>query len=674
MNTTRMELKLRDFVVPPQGGYTAKQLPCRVHNDHVLSTDLAEPELESDLRRMQAGVEFEDSIGTRITAAQNAVEVSLESNFSKIRAALIPKCDRTKASKALREQLTMLCMQNGVQFIWNARFPADLEQSRVSEPDFLVRIGGKESATNGWAYAPGDVKHHKSLEGASAEQEWMVSSITTPAFEKAVNTSFGSGKPQYQDSIQLAHYHRHLEALGHAQTTESVWGGVIGKEGYIVWRDLAGLTYSHSVLKKSNVLEIYDLEFEHRLNVIRQARAIAADADLEPLVTFEWRAECKSCPWRSVCKDDLVAADHITLLRGITPSRAQAHYQAGVTTRAQIAKLDNRTAQLIDDKVDVMYLMKAARDTVPETLVSELLVMKMKPEARQTALESLELLGVRTAGDVLKLHPGTAAYSDFNPHKLADAIDHARVRIVGGRGEVHLRRHVKAFDLPRADIELDVDMENDPDGLIYLWGTRVSVTRKGLTLPGEQYKPFYTFDPSNEEGEAEAFRGLWKWITALQSLAENTGSTFKAYCYTKAENRCMESLARRHAGKSGIPTIEEVCNFLDSEQWVDLYEVISTQTVWPTEDMSLKTTAKWASFSWRASGASGDQSIGWYMDAIAGDTKAAKKLLDYNEDDVTATFVLRKWLSGLLAKGPDKLTNVSKLDKRFNPGGRRKTA
>ena len=650
MTTTTLELKLADYVVPPQGGYTAKMLPCRVHNDQLLDPTLAEPDSEAAKRRMTAGVEYETQVGEALKTALKAVVIDETTNLAKITNALIPACDRTPESKALRERLTIACMENGVQFIWNARLPADLENSRISEPDFLVRIGDKGQSRNGWAYAPGDVKHHKVMSGEAQGKSWKVSTFGKPTFEDAKSVSM-VGTPQKVDSIQLAHYHRHLEHLGFAQSGDEVWGGIIGKGDKIIWRDLNATMYDRNSV---SALEIYDREFSNRLDVIRRAKAIESDPTLEPLVTFEWQADCSECPWRTVCKDDLEAADHITLLHGMTPSRAKAHYKVGVTDYVELSNMDHRTAFLIDRGIDVEELMKKAASVEPSTPIHELL--------DGTAVAAAISVDVNTASDVKKLHAITARYSGTGAWHLPEMMDQARV--VRAK-EMHLRRGISKLDLPRADIELDVDMENSE--LIYLWGTRLTTRRKDLKLPNG-YTPYCTFGENDVEGEAEAFRGLWARMMMLKNLATDFKATFKAYCYTMAENRCMESLAKKHAGKPGIPTLDEVKAFIKSEHWVDLHEVLIGQTLWPTETMTLKATAKWARFSWRESGANGDLSVVWYEAAVKGDEEAKQKLLDYNEDDVAATWHLREWLSSLTKKGANenRIKNVATLDARFD--------
>jgi predicted RecB family nuclease len=253
---------------------------------------------------------------------------------------------------------------------------------------------------------------------------------------------------------------------------------------------------------------------------------------------------------------------------------------------------------------------------------------------------------------------------------LAKAIDVARV---AKSGRVYLDRSTEALRVPRFDVELDVDMENDTaTGLIYLWGTRLVVNKRNVPLTDGEYRPFVTFEVDDTDGEAAAFAGLWTYLGGLVMATHLAGLSFGAWCYTGAEARCMRHLAAKHEGAPGVPTVEQVEAFLVSDYWNDLYDVVAKQLVWPTEDLSLKTVAKWARHSWRDSDAGGDASGVWYRQAV-GDPDpverdaSRQRLLEYNEDDVVATAVLRQWLGKLMrARKPEnRLPNVAVLDRRF---------
>lgn len=79
---------------------------------------------------------------------------------------------------------------------------------------------------------------------------------------------------------------------------------------------------------------------------------------------------------------------------------------------------------------------------------------------------------------------------------------------------------------------------------------------------------------------------------------------------------------------------------------VDLYEIISKNTEWPTHDYSLKTLAKFLGFGWRDAHPSGAASIEWFERFLEGEPGAKDRILSYNEDDCRATRVL---LDGIVA-------------------------
>ena len=63
----------------------------------------------------------------------------------------------------------------------------------------------------------------------------------------------------------------------------------------------------------------------------------------------------------------------------------------------------------------------------------------------------------------------------------------------------------------------------------------------------------------------------------------------------------------------------------------------------------LKKIAPVAGFRWRDADASGEASMSWYREAVGYDGEPdltqRERLLQYNEDDVIATKVLREWMS-----------------------------
>ena len=110
----------------------------------------------------------------------------------------------------------------------------------------------------------------------------------------------------------------------------------------------------------------------------------------------------------------------------------------------------------------------------------------------------------------------------------------------------------------------------------------------------------------------------------------------------------MLASARRFADVPGVPTEAQIREFIDSPQWVDVYQAVSDQFICPN-GKGLKKIAPVAGFAWRDDEAGGEASMGWYREAVGYDAEPdptqRERLLVYNEDDVLATKVLREWMS-----------------------------
>lgn len=200
--------------------------------------------------------------------------------------------------------------------------------------------------------------------------------------------------------------------------------------------------------------------------------------------------------------------------------------------------------------------------------------------------------------------------------------------------------------IPRADVEIDIDMECFNNAGCYLWGT----------WDGSEYIPFVHWGPLGTLGEAEAFAALWAWLTDRRAAALAAGQTFAAYCYGgSGENGWMRDISDRWGGvmtDSGrVPTLEEVDAFIRSDQWIDVFEYVGFALV-PTDRTGLKAVAPFAGFHWTKEGMNGERSLVYYMRArgVEGETaeqqqEARAILLEYNRDDCLATAAVRQWLT-----------------------------
>lgn len=184
--------------------------------------------------------------------------------------------------------------------------------------------------------------------------------------------------------------------------------------------------------------------------------------------------------------------------------------------------------------------------------------------------------------------------------------------------------------VPRADVEIDVDMEAYLDQGAYLWGA---------LLDGE-YHPFVTWDPLGGRAEAENFAEFWEWLMGVRAQAHAAGKTFAAYCYSAhGENHWM----RRSAQRFSTPSVQEVEEFISSEEWVDMFVHVKRSFA-GTAGLGLKTVAPVAGFEWPEE-FDGEESVNARRAALAGDTDARAQILRYNAGDVRATHAVREWMT-----------------------------
>lgn len=252
-------------------------------------------------------------------------------------------------------------------------------------------------------------------------------------------------------------------------------------------------------------------------------------------------------------------------------------------------------------------------------------------------------IGVSTVDDLARMSPDAAEAAPLTATTSADGPLLAKAWL---RAEPLVRR-VRHVEVPRADVEIDVDMESYADAGAYMWGCLLSGVDIGES-PG--YRAFVTWSPLPSQDEARSFAEFWTWFTGVRSAARERGLTFRAYCYNElAENRWMFSSAERFAGEPGIPDTEEVRAFTRSDEWVDLFASVRDQFLCPN-GKGLKVIAPSAGFGWRDAEAGGENSMRWYRDAVGLDGDLPEKsqrqrLLHYNEDDVRATLAIREWMT-----------------------------
>ncbi len=190
--------------------------------------------------------------------------------------------------------------------------------------------------------------------------------------------------------------------------------------------------------------------------------------------------------------------------------------------------------------------------------------------------------------------------------------------------------------LPRAETEIYFDIEGDPlRGVDYLFGLLIA---KNGSAKGK-YEHFLAAAP---EKEKEAW---YRFLAFVKNLPDDA----PIFHYGAYERQVVGRLARRYGGD------EEAIDRLERNMF-NLLTSVCESVALPVYFYSLKDIARELGFRWRNPKASGAQSIVWYESylKLAGKKASAAKakkimktIVQYNEDDVKATLVLKRWLDNL---------------------------
>ena len=597
-----------------QGGYLAKLCPVRAQNDALRPAEPLPPSAVVQ-RRWERGRQFEaDVVAQLLLLHSDAVEVTAD-------------------GPEAQERATWHALQRGAQLIASGRLPADPVGRRVGKPDLLL-------AAKGGGYRAVDVKHHMALEPAhpgSRGLRAVASGLARPSLEDAASESGYFARKRREDLLQLAHYQRMLESAGLA-APGGRFGGIVGVERRVVWYDLDAQVWrtpsSSGAHKMRTTMEVYDFEFDFSLDIIALALQHAADPSVELLAVPVRISECGECPWWDYCRPQLEAGSgDVSLVPRVGWREWKIHRDRGVRDRAALAGLDSGTASLVAEGIDVAGLRVQAEGQPPETPIDEL------PELsrRRKHLESLRAAGVDTVGDILELSARAASYSGAGLSSLPEQVDQARAAL--GAAPVYRRRGVGRILVPRADIEVDVDMESVEDG-VYLWGALVT-DRSAATV--SRYHSFVSWVPLTPAVQAANFLRFWTWLMEVQASSMRAGRTFLAYCY----NAAAENSQLRRLGLAG-GILDQVEKFITSEDWIDMLRVFNSQLI-TGGSTGLKTVASLAGYSWRVDEPGGAESMLRHDVAVGSSSErdreeARRWLLTYNRGDVEATHAIREWM------------------------------
>jgi predicted RecB family nuclease len=251
--------------------------------------------------------------------------------------------------------------------------------------------------------------------------------------------------------------------------------------------------------------------------------------------------------------------------------------------------------------------------------------------------------GISSIDALAALHPGEHPELSLPGRALSEAVALARA----WRSGFTLVRRRAGVSVPRAEVEVDVDLESYGESGAYLWGCLLSGADIGEV---RGYRSFVTWEPLPGSGAGRAFCAFWRWLSRVRARSAALGHSFRAYCYNAAaENRWLVCSAERFASWPGAPRRAEVDEFIRLDAWVDLYRSVSRQFLC-VRGRGLKVLAPVSGFRWRGEAPGGEHSLRWYRAAVGLDSGTPDpgeraRILAYNEDDVLATRSLREWIS-----------------------------
>lgn len=472
---------------------------------------------------------------------------------------------------------TLAAMDAGVAVIVGALLPQ--VNGRSGMPDVLIRYAG--------GYLPVDIKNHRTLNTSKRSEAW-VSTLSAPDQLLTYAGYSDRGTRWRDDVMQLAHYTRMLQELGYHPGLHrggiigsSDLTGLVGDQHGITWYDLQAetiTTYSASDpqrRKKRSALQRYDHEFAFRLEV---AHAAASGRELVRPYRI---GDCDTCEWFEHC--------------------------------AAVAGDDDASFAIETGHLNVREWQYLYRQCGDGERLSVAALAQVDPDAHAEAFR-IQSVGTQKPEE-----------------RLAKVIRRARMSCADIGYE---QRGPGRPAVPCADIEVDFDIEWDGEGRIYQWGVRI---RDGQDDTTARYEPVVSFDPLDDDGEAELADEFVSRIRQLRERAERQGNSLRVFHWHHPET----SSTRRFAA------VAEVLDGLtcDLRQWFDAEYFARTSS-------SIKCVAGYFGFQWEVDDAGGLASQ-LAIDVARGEgpeADAARQwCLRYNECDVAAQAAIR---DGLRADGP----------------------
>ena len=499
----------------------------------------------------------------------------------------------------LRVDACVAAMRQGVPIILNAEMPVDWTNHRYGIADILFRgddVDGRPS------YHPAMIKDHSVLSPTPrGEGGQLIASLDRPFLNQAHQSLYRYRIESQSDNLLfLAHLWYLVDAAGFGASQP--WGAVIGIDqldkihGCLVsWfslhdRQIRAFSYTSShQWRKYSPLSRYAHEHRFRVRVATHAlQQTGSPSDPELVASPVHIPECDSCEWWPQCQSSLEDDISVKIERSPLDAREIMTLRSlGVSTITDLASIDV-------DSLLPEYLPRVAHRTGAETRLR------------------------------LAAHRGRLLAEGVNLERLTTG----------------------PIAMPSAPVEIDLDIETSASNHVYLWGFLVHDRREGGAEP--YYHSVSRFTSLNQTRELDLAEEAASWLADLISSLGDTPAL--VWHYSSYEPASLRRFARTKGGENS-PVLAWLTSYA-VDHFVDLFTIVKNN-FFGVEGLGLKAmAAEGAGFSWRDTDPSGLNSQYWFSDAVHAPTpeqrQAAKtRILEYNEDDVRATWALRKWLRSL---------------------------
>lgn len=513
----------------------------------------------------------------------DAIESDVVARLSASGASVVDLRPLRGRSSEEQEAAALAALAEGVDVVVHPLLPRDWEHHRSGRPTLLVR------APDDTGYRPVLVKFHRVLESQGPDEPHIrVSSLATVRTDTPMPLRRFRWGTRLRAALQVAHHWRLLERTGFAASDARA--GLVGLD--------------QITLTRSPELVVTWLDLDDPV-VPPNPRDHDNPAEADPVSTLQ-RYDAEHAYRVQLAEAALAATDDTPLRTPIvTPECRHCPWQEYCHGHLDADDLSLRLAKAPLDAHEVHTLRRLGIATVADLAGSDV-------------------------DDLLVDYLPRVSHRDGGEVRLRRA--HRRARLMDAGVELE-RIGTDPIDLPRHALEIDVDIETSADDRVYLWGFWVDDGGEG------HYREFSRFTELDAAGEAglacEAFAWLRR-VTQGQDAAVYHYSDYETVRVRRLAAHCSDDLA------------DWVRRFAD-EHFVDLFDVVKRH-FFGVNGLGLKVVAHAVTgFAWRDEEPGGLNSQRWFDDAIHDPDPTTRDLartrvLEYNEDDVRATWHLRRWL------------------------------